>query len=229
MENRPNAPVPISSFDTYPNASRAATNENKPKAKPKQEAIIKEGRVKLKKQSAWRKAKHRIFEQEGKELKEYAIYDVLIPAIKDTISNIVANGVDILLYGEAKHINVKRTGILGNSPRYNYVSYGSINNSNKPTPSSARRTLSSSSALRNNLALDDFIFQTRGEATDILNQLSTILTDYGVVTVADLYELCGLRTPYTYNNYAWRDLSTAGVSMTRDGYLLNLPTPQTLD
>jgi hypothetical protein len=79
------------------------------------------------------------------------------------------------------------------------------------------------------LALDDFIFQTRGEATDILNQLSTILTDYGVVTVADLYELCGLRTPYTYNNYAWRDLSTAGVSMTRDGYLLNLPTPQTLD
>ena len=228
-ENRPKAPVPIS-LESYPNASRASANQdqNKPKAKPKQEAIIKEGHVKLKKQSAWKKAKHRIFEQEGKDLKEYVVYDVLIPSIKDTISNIVSNGIDILLYGEARHLNAKRSGILSSSPKYNHVSYSSIS-SNKPVNSSVRRSISSSSALRSNLALDDFIFQTRGEANDILNQLSTILTDYGVVTVADLYELCGLRTPYTYNNYAWRDLSTAGVSMTRDGYLLNLPTPQTLD
>lgn len=230
MENRPNAPVPINDLESYPNASFSAKTKpdlDKSKVKPKQEQVVKDGHVTLKKQSAWKKAKHRIFEQEGKDLKDYVIYDVLIPSIKDTISNIVSNGVDILLYGDARHINNKRVGILGGTRYGNYVSYNSIS-SNKST-NSIRTPASSNSTLRNNLALDEFIFQTRGEAVEILDRLSTILTDYGVVTVADLYDLCGLRTPYTYNNYAWRDLSTAGVSMTRDGYLLNLPTPQALD
>jgi hypothetical protein len=89
--------------------------------------------------------------------------------------------------------------------------------------------MGSGAAVRNSLALDDFIFQTRGEAMDILDRLSTILSDYGIVTVADLYDMCGLKSQYTYNNYAWKDLSTAGISLTRDGYLLNLPTPQTFD
>ena len=230
MENRPNAPVPINDLENYPNASfsaKAKPDLDKSKVKPKQEQVVKDGHVTLKKQSAWKKAKHRIFEQEGKDLKDYVIYDVLIPSIKDTISNIVSNGVDILLYGDARHINSKRVGILGGTRYGNYVSYNSIS-SNKST-NSIRTPASSNSTLRNNLALDEFIFQTRGEAVEILDRLSTILIDYGVVTVADLYDLCGLKTPYTYNNYAWRDLSTAGVSMTRDGYLLNLPTPQTLD
>jgi hypothetical protein len=231
MENRPNVSVPVSDLSKYPNASSTLKRMNdadKPKAKPKQEQIIKDGHVSLKKQSAWKRAKHRIFEQEGAELKEYVVNDVLIPSIKDTISNIVANGIDILLYGEARHTN-KRQGIFGGTTRYgNYVSYNSIS-SNKSSSGGVRDRVASSASVRSRLALDDFIFQNRGEALDILDRMSTILTDYGIVTVADLYDMCGLKTPYTYNNYAWRDLSTAGVSLTRDGYLLSLPTPQVLD
>lgn len=231
MENRPNVSVPVSDLSKYPNASsnlKRMNDADKPKAKPKQEQIIKDGHVSLKKQSAWKRAKHRIFEQEGAELKEYVVNDVLIPSIKDTISNIVANGIDILLYGEARHTN-KRQSIFGGTTRYgNYVSYNSIS-SNKSSSGGVRDRVASSASVRSRLALDDFIFQNRGEALDILDRMSTILTDYGIVTVADLYDMCGLKTPYTYNNYAWRDLSTAGVSLTRDGYLLSLPTPQVLD
>lgn len=232
MENRPNvAPVPINSFDKYPNASYSAhklEKGEKPKAKPKQDPIIKPGHVSVKKQSAWRKAKHRIFEQEGAELKSYVINDVLIPSIKDTISNIVSNGIDIILYGEARHIGQKRSGIFGGSRNGNYVSYSSINNP-KSSNTSIRSSVGGAASIRNSLALDDFIFQSRVEALDILDRMSTILNDYGIVTVADLYDMCGLRTPYTYNNYAWRDLSTAGVTLNRDGYLLVLPTPHILD
>lgn len=232
MENRPNVSVPVSDLNNYPNASSSLKRmpvPDKPKAKPKQEQIVKSSHVSIKKQSAWKKAKHRIFEQEGAELKEYVVNDVLIPSIKDTISNIVANGIDILLYGEAKHTLNRKQGVLGGSTRYgNYVSYNSIS-SNKPTGPNNRSRLGSSDGIRSRLSLDDFIFQNRREALDILDRMSTILTDYGIVTVADLYDMCGLKTPYTFNNYAWKDLSTAGVSLTRDGYLLNLPTPQALD
>ena len=230
MENRPNVNIPINNLEKYPNASYSAQKlekQERPKVKPKQEAIIKPGRVMTKKQSAWRRAKHRIFEEEGKELKSYVINDVLVPSIKETISNIVSNGVDILLYGEARHVGQKRTSIFGGQRSGVYYNY-STNSATGVKPGSGR-SVGSGSVVRNSLALDDFIFPTRREAVDILDQLSTILTDYGVVTVADLYEMCGLRTPYTYNNYAWRDLSTAGVTLTRDGYLLSLPTPQTLD
>lgn len=231
-ENRPKPQIPINNVDNFPNAStsKIPMNSDKPKAKPKQEAVIKEGSVVVKKQSAWRRAKHRIFEEEGAELKEYVVNDVLVPSIKDTISNIICNGIDILLYGEARHIGQRRSGgILGGVPRYgNYVSYNSINTA-KPNSVGVRPSMANSAGFRNNLALDDFIFQTKYDAEDILDRLSTILTDYGVVTVADLYEMCGLVAPYTYNNYAWRDLSTAGVRLTRDGYLLSLPTPQVLD
>jgi len=230
-ENRPNAPVPINDLNSFPNASKINKNikEDKPKVKPKQDQVVKDGHVSLKKQSAWKRAKHRIFEQEGAELKEYVINDVLIPSIKDTISNIVANGVDIILYGEARHVSSRRSGIFGGSTRYgNYVSYNSIS-TNRSNINNVRDRVGSSSAVRANLSLDDFIFQNRKEAVDILDRMSTILTDYGIVTVADLYDMCGLKTPYTFNNYGWNDLSTAGVTLTRDGYLLSLPTPQVLD
>lgn len=232
MENRPiKAPVPINDFSSYPNASYSAkvnTEQVKPKAKPKQEQVVAAGRVKIKKQSAWRKAKHRIFEQEGKEIKDYVVNDVVIPAAKETLWTAVSNGLEILLYGEARH-SVRRSGGLLGGQRYgNYVSYNSIS-SNRNNTSPIKSGLGASASIRNSLSLDDFIFQSRGEALDILDRMSAILTDYGIVTVADLYDMCGLKTPYTYNNYAWRDLSTAGVSLTRDGYLLNLPTPQVLD
>ena len=229
MENRPKPQIPITNIESYPNASISRRQEiEKSKAKPKQDAIIKEGRVSTKKQSAWRKAKHRIFEQEGKELKNYIINDVLIPSAKETISTMVSNGIDILLYGEVKHIGQKKGGILGGSRYGNYVSYNSIS-SNRNSSVVGRPGMASAANLRDSLSLDDFIFQTRREADDILNSMSTILTDYGIVTVADLYDLCGLKSQYTYNNYAWKDLSTAGVTLTRDGYLLNLPTPYALD
>ena len=227
MENRPKPQIPITNVESYPNASRRAAVE-KPKAKPKQEAVIKEGAVSTKKQSAWRKAKHRIFEQEGKELKNYIVNDVLIPSIKETISTMVSNGIDILLYGEARHVGQKRSGILGGSKYGNYVSYNSIS-SNRNSSIVNRPSMASAANLRDSLSLDEFIFDTREDANKILNSMSDILSVYNVVTVTDLYDLCSLKSHYTYNNYGWNDLSTAGVTLTRDGYLLNLPTPYALD
>lgn len=227
MENeRPKTPIPVNSLDNYPNASisKGGDSMEKPKPKTKQEAIVDSELVSVKKQSAWRKAKHRIFEEEGSELKSY-VSEVLIQALKNTISDVVTNGIDILLFGEAR--GPRRSSSAGGGTRYgNYVSYNSISSRSGP---SVRSSLGSSSALRNRLSLDDFIFQTRTDAERILDRLSTILCDYGIVTVADLYDLCGLTVPYTYHNYAWKDLSNADVTLTRDGYLLNLPTPQVLD
>lgn len=222
-----NRMVPINSVSDYPNASFANNPkqaEQQRKQREKQEAVIKEGHVTVKKQNAFRRAKKKIVDEDGQNLKEYVVNDVLIPTVKNTIWDIITNGLDILLYGEARHGKQSGGAISKNGP---YVRYQSISN---PRPNNTGRVISpSGTSIRSALALDDFIFPTRAEANDILYRMCGIIDQYGNVTVADLYDLCNMRCPYTYNNYVWTDLSTAGVTLVRDGYLLNLPSPRALE
>jgi hypothetical protein len=52
---------------------------------------------------------------------------------------------------------------------------------------------------------------------------------YESASVADLYELVGLSSVHTDNRWGWTDLTGAGVSRIRGGYLLDLPEPEPLD
>lgn len=51
--------------------------------------------------------------------------------------------------------------------------------------------------------VDDLVFETEEEAEKIMSELEDTITKYGVATVADLYDLCGLSTEYTSNKYGW--------------------------
>lgn len=255
MENRPKPQIPINDINSYPNASISAKKSDieKPKVKPKPEGIVDSANVTMKKKSMWRKAKHRIFEQEGAEIKNYLVNDVFFPTVKEMISTAVSNGIDMLLYGEARHISQRRSNIVnGGGVRYgNYVSYNSISSA-RPYFAGGRGS-SDSSANRRAVAIDDFVFRTYDSAFDVLYKLCTILCDYGVATVNDLYGCIKnedgepLTCPWTYQNYGWTDrdigidvhevLENAShrgyrariIRLGRDGYYLDLPDPHFLD
>ena len=75
----------------------------------------------------------------------------------------------------------------------------------------------------------DLIFESRGEAEEVLTNLLDLIADYGVASVADLYDLVGITGPFTDNKYGWTDLRTASVSRTREGYIINLPKAVAID
>lgn len=77
--------------------------------------------------------------------------------------------------------------------------------------------------------LQDLIFETRGEAEEVLTNLLDIIADYQVVSVADLYDLVGITAPFTANRYGWTELGSANVSRIREGYIINLPKPKAID
>ena len=52
---------------------------------------------------------------------------------------------------------------------------------------------------------------------------------YGLVTVADMYDMAGLSVPYTARNYGWFNLRTAEVMRGHDGYFLKLPRAMPID
>ena len=143
-------------------------------------------------------------------VKDYLIQEVLLPAAKKAISEMVSSGIDMLLYGEAKSKNRSR-----NESRVSYTKYYERERErdyDRGTRTRAR-----------GYDYDDIILDTRREAEEVLDRMQDLIDNYGMVSVADLYDLVGINGSYTDNKYGWTHLRSADVQRVRDGYLLKLP------
>ena len=141
-------------------------------------------------------------------VKDYIIQEVLLPAAKKAISEMVSSGIDMLLYGEAKSKNRNR-----NESRVSYTKYYERERDyDRGTRTRAR-----------GYDYDDIILDTRREAEEVLDRMQDLIDNYGMVSVADLYDLVGINGSYTDNKYGWTHLRSADVQRVRDGYLLKLP------
>lgn len=167
------------------------------------------GTVKTKKKSKANKFADVFISEDISNVKDYILYDVLLPAAKKTISEIVSNGIDMILYGETKSRKTKGSKV-------SYSKYYDDRDDYDRKPSSRRSRV---------LGYDyeDIILEDRREAEEVLNRMEDLIDSYGVVSVADLYDLVGISGNYTDNKYGWMNLRNAGIERTRDGYLLVLP------
>ena len=173
---------------------------------------VVEGKVIQKKKSGLKKAADNLSE-DGKKVKQYVLFDVLIPAVKKAISDIVTNGIDMLLYGETR--SERRTGVT------NYVSYNRAYD--RVRDRDDRR------AVRSTYSFDDVILDRKSDADDVLDAMNDIIDHYGVVSVADYYDLVGITENYTDNKYGWTSLRSAEVVRVRDGYSIRLPKAMVID
>ena len=166
------------------------------------------GKVKIKKKKGLNKLAGDIISADAKNVKSYVLMDVLIPSLKKAISDIVTNGIDMILYGESKPKKGTKS---------NYVSYDRFANDR-------RYTERQSSATRIRYSVDDIIFESKRDAEEVIIGMDQIIDQYGVVRVADLYDLVGMTGNYTDNRYGWDDIRTADITRTRDGdYVLRMP------
>lgn len=186
-------------------------NSHKEKEKAKEEKKVEKvvhGSVKTKRRNMLSDS---FISEDVSNVKSYIILDVLIPAAKKAISDIVVNGIDMLLYGETGH--TKKSG----GSKVSYRSY-------YDRPSERRDTRSIGGYRYNDIVLDN-----RGEAEEVLSRMDDLMASYGVVSVADLYDLVGENCNYTDNNYGWTDIRSASVVRVRDGYLIKLPKALPID
>lgn len=151
-------------------------------------------------------------------VKNYIFMDVLVPAIKKAIYDIVTNGIDMFLYGGTGK------GKTSSSPgaKVSYRNYYEQKNNNNYRGSENVRS-------NNGFEYDDIEFQHRGEAEAALQQMHDAVARYGIVTVADLYDMAGLTAPYTSQKYGWMSVNGVNVVRTRDGYVLKLPRAVPID
>lgn len=201
--------------DYRPNSRRFKDEQQLTQEKKKVEKVVK-GTVKTKKKGELGKLKDVFISEDASNVKNYIFMDVLVPAIKKAISDIVRDGVDMMLYGES--------GRKKSSSNSSYVSYRDYSSRDEKRYSGSYRDKS-----RSRYNLDDIILDSRGEAEEVLTRMDELLDTYGIVSVADLFELLGITGEYTDNKYGWTNLRMAEVVHVRDGYMLKLPKPFPID
>ena len=129
------------------------------------------------------------------------IFDVLVPAMKDTLYDIVANTVSMFLFGGTTA--GRRTG---STRRYNdYSAAYSVNRSRraKSDPYDRDRL---SSGVRGSLYCDDLEFESYQKARKVYDYMLDRLNEYPSVTVADFYHAAGVTVDWTWDKYVWYDL-----------------------
>lgn len=166
------------------------------------------GKVRTKPKSGVSKITDIFISEDIANVKSYIVMDVLVPAVKKAISDIVRDGIDMILYGESR--GRKSSSASG------YVSYRDYSRSDD-------RDRFRDSRSRSSYAHDDIVLDSRGEAEEVLTRMDELIDTYGNVSVADLYDLVGKSSEYTDNKYGWTNIRNAEPIRVRDGYMLKLP------
>ena len=183
------------------------------KTEKKVEKVIS-GTVKTREKSLGRKFSDTFLGDDIESVKGYIIFDVIIPAIKDTISNVVSNGIEMLLFGETRG--------TGRKKNESYTSY-----SNYYKKENKRDRSLPATSIHN---FREIILETRGEAEEVLSSLYDIAYEYGSASVADLYDLVGVTGSFTDNRYGWSNLAGSSVKRARGGgYIIDLPRVEEID
>ncbi len=205
-------------YDYKPNSHRfkqeQALKEKESKEKEKKVGKVVSGKVKTKKKNSLQKVTNSIISEDANNVKSYILIDVLLPAVKKAISDIVTEGIDMLLYGGSGNGKKRSAG-----SKISYSGYYDRRDDRRHT----------SSRSNSRYDFDDIILENRGEAEEVLDSMDELLDTYGIVSVADLYDLVGVTCNYTDNKYGWKNLRNAEPVRVRDGYMLKLPKALPID
>lgn len=198
--------------EDFPGNSHRDRNE---KTEKKVKVVHK---AKVSKKPVGKRAAEAIVSEDTGNVMQYILYDVLIPAFKNTLSDIVSGGIQMLLFGSSS----ERDSRIRRDRDRSYVSYSKYYDRDD-----RRETRPLRSRYRD---FDSIGFDTRDEAEEVLSYLIDYLDQYDYVSVGDFFDIVGMTSEYTDQKWGWYNLNRAVVKRHRRGYYyVMLPHPQALD
>ena len=200
--------------DYKPNSFRYKEEQKNKTQEKRVEKPVITGKVVAKKKGLFSKLSEEFISEDAKNVKSYVFGEVLIPAIKKAISDIVTDGIDMILYGGTR--GDRKRGPASTVSYTNYYDRGRNSRDTRPVAN-------------NRYSTDDIVLSTRAEAEEVLDRMYELLDTYKVVRVADLYDLVGITGSYTDNNYGWTSLRTADIVRVGDGYIIKMPRAIPID
>lgn len=202
-------------MEEYPsNSNKSKKVEAEVVPEKKVEKVVS-GTVRKRKKNEFRKLADIFMPEDVTSVKSYILQDVIIPKVKNMLHDIGSEAWDSF-WG----ISGRSHGTTAAS-KISYQRYYE----NKANPKIQSSTLNGHPGFE----FDDPVFETRGEAEEVLERMDELVATYGIVSIADLYDLAGLTCSYTANKYGWTSIKNAKVVRIRDGYVINMPRVMPLD
>ena len=194
-------------MDYKPNSNRFKEQQKEAETEKKKIQKVTTGKVKIKKKTGLQKMAGAMFAEDAEKVKSYILMDVLLPTIADGITDVLKKSIDAI-FGRKSSRSDSR------SSKVSYRSY--YDNRDDKGLSNVRA--------RSVYDYDDIVFDSRGEAEEVLDGLDGLIEKYGSASVADFYDLAGVSSEWTSNKYGWTDIHTAKiVRVSGDGYMIKLP------
>lgn len=189
-------------------------------------SVVKASGVRKRDKSISEKFTSVFISEDAGDVKSYLIFDILIPALKDTVSDMIKSGIDAVLYGNEVPRHSNRGG--NGAPRVSYQKYYESGSSRRGSYSE-RPTRSGRYDRKANHDFRDVVFDDKRDAIAVLDGLIELTVEYDFATVMDFNQLAGLDSKFTDNDFGWEDLKDARILHVRGGYILDLPTPVAID
>lgn len=204
-----------------PSNSRKSKQLTNKQPEKKLKPIVNREDVVKKKKSTGRKFADAFFGEDITNVKDYLIFDIVIPSLKDGIIDAVTNGLSMLLNGErGSRVNrVTKRSSVGTNYNKVYTLNGTQYGSDSKRFVRGRDSRYSG---RGGLE-DDIILGMKAEAEEVLESMICYLEDNGEVSVGELYDLLGQSSSFTDRQWGWTDLSSARVVRVAEGYLIRFP------
>lgn len=153
---------------------------------------------------------------------EYVNEEIVKPAIKNIIVDAVTSGINMVMYGDRGPVSRGKSYGTGTN-RYNNHSTQSTNYTSRYTqhhPEPVKRQPD-----RGRHVVGEYEIKDRFEAANVLTTLTEAADAYGSVSVADYYDLIGVASAYTDNQYGWtfESIVRATVISVRGGFVIKFP------
>ena len=207
----------------YPGNSRRQreADEEKPEKKRVEGPVVK-GEVVRHEKSLGVKIKE-YFTGDAQSVGQYILFDVLLPAAKDTIVDVFTQGIQRTMYGDSDRgrRSSGRSGYTSYNRMYTGGGYRDRDRDRDERPALSDRA-------RSRHEFDEIVIPSRGEAEEVLDRLHVLIEEYGWATVNDFYDLVGLTGAFTDDKWGWEDLRDARVVHARNGFVINLPRTRSI-
>lgn len=207
--------------DFEPNSHKYNEQKALEAERPKIEAVAT-GTTSKRKRSLFKRFADTFFTEDVGDVKTYILYDVVIPAIKENVADIINSAVSMIFFGETSRRSRKPSGGSIGS-KINYGGYFNSGERKERMPAYNRSRIAHN--------FEDVVFDNRADAESVLDGMIEILnSEYRQVSVADFYDLAGISTSFTDNKYGWTDLRGSRVTGSPSrGYIIELPRCVTLE
>lgn len=171
------------------------------------------GVSKVKEQSIFGKLLDAIKPEDGRSMMSLIWRDIIVPNGKKVISETV----DSFLYkGDPRFKRSSNGGI-----KYNTISSNRFSSD------------MTGGGVYSGRKVDNYCFDSRGEAMDKLNELDSIIHSYGVAKVSDYKQILNIspeEIAWTDQKYGWTDIKNAEITRTFSGdWMIKLPKAVPID